>query len=166
MSHFVASKKMSEAIYLDTCALAKAYLEETESEAVRMVIYSGEHLVFTSVVAFGELQGVLQKHRDKEDPNHILSLLFGIRMALSDFSPGPIQVVEPTTNRVGFFLRSGELVREVPQVGAFDIWHLMAFENLQEQQHPEAKFLTFDGPLKEAAAKLSIPLATLPPASS
>jgi len=148
-------------IYLDTSALAKAYLEESEAEKVRMTVYSPDNQVFTSRVAFGELIRVLRRKTETiSDVGTVIRLLYGIRLVMADFDQGTVRIVEPTEDRVAFFMLVGDFTKAHGKLGAPDVWHLMAMTELITI-HQSASFLTFDKGQATAAKALGFPLYPL-----
>jgi predicted nucleic acid-binding protein len=126
-------------LYLDSSALVKLYLRETESQAVEALVQGHEPLLFTSIVAYPEvlstLVRALRAHRISK-PDHELAK----RRFLRDWSR--LNVVELNPSVLG----PAAALIESHGLRGFDAVHLCSALWLGLPD-----FLCFDRRLREAA---------------
>lgn len=137
------------AIYLDTSALIKLYVNEDWAEKVEMAVKRFE-VAATSVVAYAEARAALARRRREDD--FTASEYRGLLEELDATWPG--------YERLGL---TEELAREAGALAdahalrGFDAVHLASALRLHDR-YPDSAFIAFDGRLSAAAERASIPI--------
>ena len=95
----------SDAIYMDTCALAKLYYnEDSGCNQTRILVFLSTIKIFSSLVAFGEFVGLTYKRiKDSKDGKFDgISFLYQCRHLMIDFDRKVISRAEPPEERFKF----------------------------------------------------------------
>jgi predicted nucleic acid-binding protein len=140
----VAAEPEASALYLDTSALIKLYVEEAGADRVEGAVERAE-LVATSVVAYAEARAALaRRHREND---FTASEYQGIVSELDASWQG----YERLGVTEGLAREAGELAEEHALRG-FDAVHLASALRLA-QRFPSSSFLAFDERLTAAAER-------------
>jgi hypothetical protein len=139
----------SDAIYLDTSALAKIEKEEGESSRlVRLLVYGSTIPIFTSSVGFGEFIGIIG--REEKNMGGAGGYLYHCRQLMVDFDMQKIRRAEPVPDRFQFVQLADQLASKHSKLGGGDLWHLLAVLELR-QTYWATTLLSYDKDLIEAA---------------
>lgn len=143
----MAAEPEASALYLDTSALIKLYVEEAGADRVEGLVERAE-IVATSVVAYAEARAALaRRHREND---FTASEYQGIVSELDASWQG----YERLGVTEGLAREAGELAEEHALRG-FDAVHLASALRLA-QRFPSSSFLTFDERLTAAAERTSL----------
>jgi predicted nucleic acid-binding protein len=143
----VAAEPEASALYLDTSALIKLYVEEAGADRVEGAVERAE-IVATSVVAYAEARAALaRRHREND---FTASEYQGIVSELDASWQG----YERLGVTEGLAREAGELAEEHALRG-FDAVHLASALRLA-QRFPSSSFLAFDERLTAAAERTSL----------
>lgn len=139
----------ASALYLDTSALIKLYLEEAGADRVEAAV-EGAQVIATSVVAYAEARAALARRRREKD--FTASEYRGLVSELDTSWEG----YERLGLTEGLSREAGELAEEHALRG-FDAVHLASALRLR-QRFPHSAFLAFDERLSAAAESASLPV--------
>lgn len=133
----------TDAVYLDTCALAKIDCEEEGSRFVRVLVYMSTLKKYTSWVGLGEWIGVIARKIQMASDE---AFLFTCRQMFKEFEIQHFRFVEPPDDRPTFIRLSRRLLKSYPKLDGTDLWHLMAALELKKAI-PSTVFFSFDDDL-------------------
>jgi hypothetical protein len=104
----------ADALYVDACVLIKITKEEMYSATVRVLIYGNTVPIYTSLVGFGELVGVLNRKNVQSEVG-ISMALFGIRNLMIEIDNNlRIKRIEPPHDRLSFYKKADALNDRYP----------------------------------------------------
>ncbi len=143
----MAAEPAESALYLDTSALIKLYVEEVGADRVEVAV-EGAEVVATSVVAYAEARAALaRRHREKD------FTASEYRVLVSELDAS-WQGYERLGLTEGLAREAGVLAEEHALRG-FDAVHLASALRLA-QRFPSSAFLAFDERLSAAAERTSL----------
>lgn len=145
----MAASPETSALYLDTSALIKLYVEEAGADRVEAAV-EGAQVIATSVVAYPEARAALARRHREED-----FTASEYRELVSELD-ATWEGYERLGLTEGLAREAGELAEEHALRG-FDAVHLASALRLR-QRFPRSAFLAFDERLSSAAKRASLPV--------
>lgn len=143
----MAAEPEASALYLDTSALIKLYVEEAGSDRVEAAVEKAE-LVGTSVVAYAEARAALaRRHREKDfTASEYQGMVSELDVSWQGYER--LGLTEELSREAG-------VLAEEHVLRGFDAVHLASALRLA-QRFPGSSFLAFDERLSTAAERTSL----------